>query len=76
MFGWLKKRLVEWAERYQKREIERLHAEALRLKAEVLKMNGGQPIQLTPEERRLLNEASQGIDPQVLKRISVLSDAE
>ena len=29
MFGWLKKRLVEWAERYQKREIERLHAEAL-----------------------------------------------
>jgi len=44
MFGWLKKRLVEWAERYQKREIERLHAEALRLKAEVLKMNGGQPI--------------------------------
>ena len=39
MFTWLKKRLFEWADRYQKREIERLHQEAL--KGEVLKTMAG-----------------------------------
>ena len=53
MFTWLKKRLFEWADRYQKREIERLHQEALRLKGEVLKNNGGRPIQLSPETHHI-----------------------
>ena len=76
MFAWLKKRLVDWADRYQKREIERLHAEGLRLKAELLKINGGQPIRLTPEERQRLNELRKNIDPERLKQINVLLDAE
>jgi len=76
MFAWLKKRLVDWVDRYQKREIERLHAEALRLKAELLQINGGQPIRLTPEERQRLNKLRKNIDPERLKQIDVLSDAE
>ena len=76
MFTWLKKRLFEWADRYQKREIERLHQEALRLKGEVLKNNGGQAIQLSPETHQRLNELRKNIDPEVLKRIDLLSDGE
>ncbi len=76
MFTWLKKRLFEWADRYQKREIERLHQEALRLKGEVLKNNGGRPIHLPPETHQRLNELRKNIDPEVLKRIDLLSDAE
>ena len=76
MFTWLKKRLFEWADRYQKREIERLHQEALRLKGEVLKNNGGRPIQLSPETHQRLNELRKNIDPKVLKRIDLVSDAE
>ena len=63
-------------ERDQKREIERLHQEALRLKGEVLKNNGGRPIQLSPETHQRLNELRKNIDPEVLKRIDLLSDAE
>jgi len=54
MFKPLKTRLVAWAERYQQREIERLHEECCRLKEEVMKLNGGEPIPLSPEQRRLL----------------------
>ena len=76
MFGWLKQRLVDWAVRVQQREIDRRHAIAVRLKAEVLKHNGGKPIVLTPEEHERLNELRKNIDPEVLKRIDVLADAE
>ena len=34
------------------------------------------PIVLTPEEHARLNELRKGIDPEVLKRIDVLADAE
>ena len=37
MFKWLKQRFFDWAGREQQREIERLHAELVKLKAEVLK---------------------------------------
>ena len=76
MYRWLKQRLVDWAVRVQQREIDRLHAEALRLKAEVLKSNGGKPIILTPEEQQRLDELRKGIDPEVLKRIDVITDNE
>jgi hypothetical protein len=42
----------------------------------VLKNNGGQPIQLSPETHQRLNELRKNIDPEVLKRIDLLSDAE
>ena len=76
MIGWLKQRLVDWAFRVQQKEIDRLHAEAVRLKAEVLKQNDGQPIVLMPEEHERLNEMRKKIDPEDLKRIDVLADAK
>ena len=76
MIGWLKQGLFAWADRYQQREIERLHAELVRLKAEVLQSNGGQPIRLPPEAHQRLNELRKKIDPEVLKRIDLLADAE
>jgi len=76
MFTWLKKRIVDWADRYQKREIERLLAEALELKAEVLKATGEPRIRLTPEQRLRLDALRKRIDPEVLKRIDMLADAE
>ena len=76
IFAWLKKRFVDWADRCLKREIERLHAENLRLKAEVLKATGEPRIRLTPEEHRELESLRQTIDPEAIKQISVLSDAE
>ncbi len=76
MFKWLKQRFYDWAGREQQREIERLHAKLVKLKAEVLKSNGGQPIRLSPEEHQRLNELRKKIDPEVLKRIDLLADAE
>ena len=72
MLKWRKGRLLAPAERCQQREIERLHAEGCRLKEELLKRTGGERISLSPERRRLLREKAKGIDPEVLKRISVL----
>jgi hypothetical protein len=71
MFKRLKRCLVAWAERYQQREIERLHEECCRLKEELMELNGGEPIRLSPEQRRLLAEKAKGIDPEVLKQITV-----
>ena len=71
MITWLKSRLLDWAEDYQQREIERLHKEGCRLKEEVLRLTGGERIPLSPEQRRLLTEKTKGIDPQVLKQISL-----
>ncbi len=72
MFHWLKQRFVAWLERLQQQEIERLHRETLRLKAELMELNDGKPIVLTQEQRRLLREKAKGIDPETLKRIAVL----
>jgi hypothetical protein len=71
MFQWLKRWLVAWAECYQRHEIERLHEEGCRLKEEVLRLTGGERIRLAPEERRLLTKKAEGIDPQILKQISL-----
>jgi hypothetical protein len=76
MYRWLKQHFVDWAVRVQQKEIDRLHAEAVRLKAEVLKSNGGKPIILTPEEQQRLDELKKGIDPDVLKRIDVITNDE
>ena len=71
-FAWL----VVWAERYQQQEIKRLHEKCFRLKAELMRRNGGKPIPLSPEDRRLLAEKAKGIDPEVLKQISVFDIQE
>jgi hypothetical protein len=76
MIGWLKQRLFDWVDRHQRREIDRLHAELVKLKAEVLKRNGGQPIRLSPEQHQRLNDLRKEIDPEVLQRIDLLADAE
>lgn len=70
MFRRFKQWLTAWADELQRREIARLRRESLRLKEEVGKETG-QPIQLTAEERRLLAEKAEGIDPETLQRISV-----
>ena len=72
MFKRLKASLADWAERCQQREIERLHAECCRLKEELIERNGSEPIRLSPEQRRLLAEKAKGIDPEVLKRTTVI----
>ncbi len=71
MFRLLKRWLVAWAERYQQREVERLREESRRLKEELMELNGGEPIRLSLEQRRLLSEKAKGIDPEVLKQITV-----
>jgi len=72
MFTWLKRWFLAWAERQQQREIERLHEEGRRLKEEVLKITGGGRVPLSPEQRRLLTEKAERIDPKVLRQISLL----
>ena len=72
MFHWLKQRFVSWIERLQQQDIERLHRETLRLKAEWMELNDGKPIVLTEEQRRLLREKAKRIDPETLKWIAVL----
>ena len=71
MFKRLKAWLVDWAEGYQQGEIEPLHAESCRLNEELMELNGGEPIPLSPKQRPLLAEKAEGIDPEVLKQISV-----
>ena len=76
MFGWLKTRLAKWASGVQQREIQRLVEENRRLKAEIEEANGGQPIRLTAEQRNLLAKKARNIDPETLKRPSVLTSEE
>ena len=71
MFHWLKKRLVAWLENCQQREIDRLRRETLRLKEEIERTTG-EPIQWSQEDQRLLAEKAKGIDPETLKKISLL----
>ena len=70
MFRWLKRRLIIWALKYQGYDIARLRQEAARLREE-LERETGQPFQLTPDERRKLAEKAAGIDPEILKQISI-----
>jgi hypothetical protein len=70
MFRRFKKWLTTWAEEVQRREIARLRQDNMRLKEEG-ERETGKPVQLTPEEWRLLAEKAEGIDPDTLKQISV-----
>jgi hypothetical protein len=76
MFKWFRTRFQEWASRVQQKESKRLLEEGRRLKAQVLESNGGAPIQLTAEERRRLDAMRKEIDPEILKKIDLLADAE
>lgn len=76
MFKWIRTRLQEWVSRVQQKEIERLLDETRRLKAQVLESNGGAPIRLTAEQHRRLDAMRKNIDPEILKKIDLLADAE
>src|ERR1700676_2495817 len=76
MFTWIRTRLQGWAHRVQQKEIERLIEEARRLKAQVLESNGAKPIRLTLEQRRRLEALQKLIDPDLLRNIDLLADAE
>jgi hypothetical protein len=66
----LKKRLKEWSEEVQRREVARLHEQNMKLKVEI-ERETGRPIQLTPEERNRLAQISEGMDPETLEQISI-----
>ena len=70
MFRWLKRRLVAWVEERQRREIARLHEKAKRIKEEIERTTG-EPVQFSLDEKRLLAKKARGIDPEVLKQISI-----
>ncbi len=76
MFKRLKKWLVAKVEYYQQQEFERFKKENSRLKEELMALNGGEPIRLSPEERRLLAQKAKGIDPEIVKQISVFDCEE
>jgi hypothetical protein len=76
MFQWFRIRLQAWAHRIADKEIARLMDEGRRLKAQVLESNGGAPIRLTAEQHRRLDAMRKNIDPEVLKKIDLLADAE
>jgi hypothetical protein len=76
MFGWLKTWLREWARRVQQKEMDRLLEETRRLKAQGLETNRGEPIRLTQEERQRLDALRARMEPEILKDIDLLADAE
>ena len=77
MFKWLKARLIKWVEQYQQRQMQELLAKSRALKAQLLELNGGKPIQLSSDERARLAAKRKGINPERLKEIQVLDiDAE
>ncbi len=69
MFGWLRARVVKWAEPHQQWQIEALLAESRSLRAQLRELNGGKPIQLSAEQRARLAAKRKGIDPELLKAI-------
>ncbi len=75
MFRWLKRRLVAWVEERQRREIVRLHEKAIRIKDEIERTTG-EPVQLSLDEKRHLAKKARGIDPEVLKQISIFDPEE
>lgn len=76
MIGWLKARIQAWAHRVQQREVNRLLAENSRLKTELLDSSDGEPIQLTPAERKRLEKLRKDIDPTALPEFEQLGDSE
>jgi hypothetical protein len=72
MFRWLKTRLMQYAHGYQEQRFERLLTENRRLKAQVLALNDGQPITLSPAQKRRLAAKRQGLDPQVLQALDAI----
>jgi hypothetical protein len=57
------------------KEIDKLTEETRRLNA-LLKSRGGQPIRLTANQHRRLDAMRKDIDPEILKRIDLLDNAE
>jgi hypothetical protein len=76
MFRWIRTRLEGWVHRMQQKKIEKLLEENRRLKAQVLASSGGKPIRLTREQRRRLDALRERIDPELLRNIDFLADAE
>mgnify|MGYP001557680703 CR=1 FL=1 len=71
MLQWLKRRVLAWADESQRREMARLQQESMRLQEEI-ERTIGKPVELSPEDRRLLTEKAKGIDQETLKKLSVL----
>jgi len=71
MFGWLKERLVTWAEEHQRLETARLKKKSQRLSEEIEQATG-QPFRLTSEELRKLAEKAKGMEREQLREVSVL----
>ena len=69
---WLKTRLMKCVKRYQERRFERLLQENRRLKAELLERNDGQPISLSPDQKRQLAAKRQKLDPQALQGLDTI----
>ena len=76
MLRWIQTRLQRWASRVQQKRIEKLLEVARRLKAQVLERNGGKPIRLSEEQHRRLDALRRTIDPELLRNIDLLADAE
>jgi hypothetical protein len=72
MFCWLKTCLMQCAHRYQEQRFERLLTENRRLKAQLLALNDGQPITLSPEHKRRLAAQRRALDPQVLQALDAI----
>ena len=68
MLHWLRSRIGLYRQRY----IEQLVKENLALKKQSLELNNGQPIRLSPEEKKRLVEKRKGIDPNLLKAIETI----
>jgi cell division protein FtsB len=72
MFNWLKTSLTKCVQRYQEKRLERLLQENRRLKAQLWELNDGQPIRLSPDERRELTAKRQKLDPEVLQALDAI----
>ena len=68
MLQWLRSRIGL----YQQRYIEQLIKENRALKKQLLELNNGQPISLSPEEKKRLAEKRKGIDPNWQKAIETI----
>ncbi len=68
MLQWLRSRIGL----YQQRYIEQLLKENRALKKQLLELNNGQPIRLSPEEKKRLAEKRKGIDQNWLKAIEAI----
>jgi hypothetical protein len=56
--------------------MDKLLEETPRLKAQWLETNRGEPIRLTQEERQRLDALRVRMEPEILKDIDLLADAE